>query len=73
MDKEGRRKFIKSLSTGIASSVFIPAHAIINNNTIVKTPIPNSGKIHGNTSEPFWEEVKKHFAFADKLHYFNNL
>ncbi len=68
MKKTHRRSFVKQLFTGVAGTVLVPSFA---SNTEVINTIPQLSKTN-DTSEAFWETIKKQFIFADGLHYFNN-
>lgn len=71
MENKNRRKFIKSLSTGIAGSVLLPGFATQNINDIEELNSSLSN-IKNNVSEAFWEKVKEQFIFHPELRYFNN-
>jgi len=71
LDTKNRGKFIKSLPTGIAATMTIPAFIkatqdVFNNSV--------STLLDGETkhSEAYWELVKSQFRFASGLRYFNN-
>lgn len=66
MKNTHRRSFVKQLFTGIAGTVLLSSHKGIE--TKESTPFLGSN----DSSEAFWENVKKQFKFAPKLRYFNN-
>jgi isopenicillin-N epimerase len=68
MENNVRRKFIKSLASGIAGTIVLPS--------IAYSDVVNEGDFWLNhlddSSEDFWESVKNQFEFAPQLRYFNN-
>ena len=68
MEDNIRRNFIKSLATGIAGTIALPALAF--------TEFEQKGSFLlrdiDSSSEEFWETIKKQFEFAPGLRYFNN-
>lgn len=71
MENSNRRKFIKSISAGVAGSAILPGLAKI------KDGLTNDFldlKTFDRVSNPegFWELVKSQFRFAEGLYYFNN-
>jgi len=69
MKNTNRRKFIKSLTTGIAGSIVLPALTVANDKQLDEK---NWKYLIDDDTEAFWEAVKKQFAFAPQLRYFNN-
>lgn len=71
MENPNRRKFISSLSAGVAGLSMFPAFGFQ-----LKTPLKeiydDFNKLREDTSEDFWETVKKQFQFADGVKYYNN-
>lgn len=68
MENNVRRKFIKSLASGIAGTITLPSIAFseaLNKNDFWINHLDDS-------SEDFWESVKEQFEFAPQLRYFNN-
>lgn len=68
MEDNVRRNFIKSLATGIAGTMALPALAF---SEVEQKDIPWLKPIN-SSSEEFWETVKKQFDFEPGLKYFNN-
>ena len=66
MKNTHRRSFVKQLFTGVAGTVLLSSFKA--SETENSTPILNTN----DTSEAFWENVKRQFKFAPKLRYFNN-
>ena len=66
---KNRRKFLQTLSTGLAGGLALP-HVAIANTEIA--PIINLAGKKSDTSEAFWELVKTQFILAPELRYFNN-
>ena len=66
MKNTHRRSFVKQLFTGVAGTVLLSSFK--GSETENTTPILNTN----DTSEAFWESVKRQFKFAPKLRYFNN-
>lgn len=68
MEDNVRRKFIKSLASGMAGTMILPSLAF---SDVLKEDDfwLNSKK---DFSEDFWESVKAQFEFAPRLRYFNN-
>lgn len=71
MKNNSRRKFLKSFTIGAAGLAVLPAFG-----TELETPLESIYEDFLNssndTSESFWEGVKKQHHFAPNLHYFNN-
>ena len=71
MKNNNRRTFIKSLAAGAAGFTVLPAFG-----ASLETPLKNINTRFANavddTSESFWEQVKKQHHFAPNLRYFNN-
>jgi len=68
MEDNVRRKFIKSLASGIAGTIALPSIAfseVLNKDYFWLNHLDDS-------SEEFWESVKEQFEFAPQLRYFNN-
>jgi len=72
MENNKRRKFIKSVSTGILGSLAIPNLASGYNNQNANDDSSISFSNLPETSEAYWELVKSQFRFASQLFYFNN-
>ena len=70
MKNNRRRKFIKSLTTGIAGSMVVPTFGATSAEDL---GIPQLGPdmVQG-AEEEYWETIAKQFVFAPKLRYFNN-
>jgi len=66
---KNRRKFLQTLSTGLAGSLALPNLALGNS---APTKIINLATQKADTSEAFWELVKTQFILAPELRYFNN-
>ena len=66
MKKTQRRSFVKQLFTGIAGTALLSSYK-----GFEPSNLPTSFD-KKDTSEAFWEDVKKQFKFAPKLRYFNN-
>lgn len=71
MTTKGRRKFLKTISTGIAGSIALPGLANLelhnqNRNTGQEFQLP---QLEG---EEFWNSLKDQFVFSPELRYFNN-
>jgi len=67
-----RRKFLKSITTGVAGSLVIPNLAKAHNNTITNTNFEKALVNFSEEDEAFWELVQSQFRLAPELHYFNN-
>tara|TARA_R110001632_G_scaffold47202_8_gene119629 strand:- start:66 stop:1343 length:1278 start_codon:yes stop_codon:yes gene_type:complete len=71
MENNDRRKFIKSLTAGVAGLAVLPAFG-----ASLKTPLENINETFTNavddTSETFWEAIKNQHHFAPNVRYFNN-
>jgi selenocysteine lyase/cysteine desulfurase len=68
MENNVRRKFIKSLASGIAGTIALPSLAF----TEALNKHDYWLKRNENSSEDYWESVKEQFEFAPRLRYFNN-
>ncbi|MFC4632942.1 aminotransferase class V-fold PLP-dependent enzyme [Dokdonia ponticola] len=68
MKHNRRRSFIKQALAGITGATLLPSFTATASTTKETTPALDPT----DTSEAFWETVKKQFVFADGLHYFNN-
>jgi selenocysteine lyase/cysteine desulfurase len=66
MKSNQRRSFVKQLFTGVAGTILLSSFK--GTETEETVPILNTN----DSSEAFWEDVKKQFKFAPKLRYFNN-
>ena len=66
---KNRRKFLQTLSTGLAGSLTLPHLAIGKTTT---APFVNLTDYQKDNSEAFWELVKTQFILAPELRYFNN-
>lgn len=70
--QKNRRTFIKNISTGLLGTMAVP-NTIWANNTAGIEEALTAIKTHSNPDEEaYWETIKSHFNFADRLHYFNN-
>ena len=71
MENNDRRKFIKSLTAGVAGLAVLPAFG-----SSLKTPLKKLNETFTNatddTSETFWETIKDQHHFAPNIRYFNN-
>ena len=71
MEQNNRRKFLKSLTAGVAGLTVLPVFG-----GDLETPLENINQIflnsYDDTSETFWEGVKKQHHFAPNVQYFNN-
>ena len=67
---KNRRRFLKTLGSGLAGSVFITSYAARTNVT-TSSSLPFS-PVTDHNSETFWETIAAQFEFAPKLRYFNN-
>lgn len=71
MENKDRRKFIKSVTAGVAGLAVLPAFG-----SSLEAPLQDLNKQFSNdvnnTSETFWENVKKQHHFAPNVQYFNN-
>ncbi|MFY0602449.1 MAG: aminotransferase class V-fold PLP-dependent enzyme [Flavobacteriaceae bacterium] len=71
MEDNPRRKFIKSLTAGVAGLAVLPVFG-----SKLKTPLENINyefsSAYGDTSEDFWTAIKKQHHFTPKVRYFNN-
>ena len=71
MEETNRRKFIKSFTAGVAGLAVLPVFG-----SSLVTPLKKTNKTFNNavndTSEDFWETVKKQHHFAPNVQYFNN-
>ena len=68
MEDNVRRKFIKSLASGIAGTIALPSLAFSDSIRKDDNWLVNKE----NSAEDFWESVKGQFEFAPGLRYFNN-
>ena len=68
MESKNRRKFIQSLATGVAGITLFPTFAT----PAIQTQLHFLTNSLENTTEAFWEKIKKQFVFANQLRYFNN-
>jgi selenocysteine lyase/cysteine desulfurase len=66
MKNTHRRSFVKQLFTGVAGTFLLSSFKDVKAENTVPLLDPN------DSSEAFWENVKKQFKFAPKLRYFNN-
>ncbi len=66
---KNRRKFIKTLSTGIAGSVLMPQLTASEGSA---TDSIVWGDLTTDASEAYWESLAKQFVFTPNLKYFNN-
>jgi len=71
MEQNNRRKFLKSLTAGVAGLTVLPVFG-----ADLETPLENINqqflKSSNDASETFWEDVKKQHHFASNVQYFNN-
>ncbi len=71
MEQNNRRRFLKSFAAGIAGLTVLQSFG-----ASLKTPLENTNEhflnSYDDTSEDFWEEVKKQHHFAPNVQYFNN-
>lgn len=71
MENNNRRKFIKSFTAGVAGLAVLPAFG-----ASLETPLTEINNSLLNTSndssEAFWESIKKQHHFAPNVRYFNN-
>ena len=68
MEDNVRRKFLKSLATGIAGTMALPSLAFSERLVEEDHWLENIDE----SSEDFWQSVKEQFEFAPRLRYFNN-
>jgi len=64
---KNRRKFLKTLGSGIAGSLVLPSYAVPE-----KLVGPKLFESFENDSEAGWQAIADQFGFAPKLKYFNN-
>ena len=71
MGQKNRRGFLKSITAGAAGLAVLPVFG-----ASLETPLEeintNFLALKNDTSEDFWEGVKKQFRFAEGVQYFNN-
>ncbi len=69
--EQNRRNFLKSFAAGATGLAVLPVFG-----ASLKTPLSkinySFSESYWDTSEDFWNEVKKQFRFADGVQYFNN-
>ena len=65
--QQNRRKFLRSLTTGVAGSIAIPSFGNIVFTEAHKIELPEF-----NATEAYWEQLKTQFKLAPQLRYFNN-
>ncbi|WP_394747493.1 aminotransferase class V-fold PLP-dependent enzyme [Spongiimicrobium salis] len=70
MKNNHRRKFIRSLTSGIAGSMIMPTFAAATTDAPIISAI--EGDIPLDAEEAYWEAIAQQFVFAPKLRYFNN-
>ncbi len=68
MEDNVRRKFIKSLASGMAGTMVLPSLAFSESLKQDDSWLDYNEE----SAEPFWESVKGQFEFAPRLRYFNN-
>lgn len=72
MKKNNRRRFLQTLSTGVASATLLPTATIAANFHQATKPTIDFQQLKQDNSESFWELVKAQFVFAPNLRYLNN-
>ena len=70
MEKNLRRRFLKSFATSVAGVVALPSLAF--NTTKKRYNFARLDLNQENNDEAYWQEVKKQFVFSPGLFYFNN-
>ncbi|MBT8219094.1 MAG: aminotransferase class V-fold PLP-dependent enzyme [Bacteroidia bacterium] len=72
MKSNSRRKFLRSLSTGVSASILLPGLTIADSAGFFEDTLHKLNKIADPRSEAYWETIKSQFEFTDGLKYFNN-